>query len=252
VIDTSSILVLIGTFILGGTFKGVIGLGLVTISLALLTVAINLPTAMALLIVPSFVTNIWQAFVGRSTKVILRRIWPFLLMATITVWLGTIVLTRVNLTLISTLLGVLLIAYSFINLCGFKISIKTSQKVWVGILTGAINGVLTGMTGSFVVPGVMFLQSINLPRDALIQAMGMLFTVSSLALGLALRQNDLLTNELGVLSLAAVLPAIVGMIFGQMIRKRLSEQLFRKVFFISLLVLGLCIIVIKIRALTYN
>jgi len=63
-----------------------------------------------------------------------------------------------------------------------------------------VNGILTGMTGSFVIPGVMFLQAIGLPRDTLIQAMGMLFTASTLALAIALQGNRLLTVELGSLS----------------------------------------------------
>ena len=112
------------------------------------------------------------------------------------------------------------------------------MKKWTGALIGLVNGVLTGMTGSFVVPGVMYLQALGLSRDALIQAMGMLFTVSTLALAFALQANDLLRMEHGVLSAMALAPAMAGMAAGQRIRKRLSEQLFRKVFFLSLLALG--------------
>jgi len=70
----------------------------------------------------------------------------------------------------------------------------------------------------------------------------MLFTASTLALAVALQQANFLTVEHGVLSFAAVLPAIIGMVLGQRIRKNLSEQLFRKVFFIALLMLGVYII----------
>ncbi|MCG8650750.1 MAG: TSUP family transporter, partial [Pirellulales bacterium] len=94
----------------------------------------------------------------------------------------------------------------------------------------------------FVVPGVMFLQAIGLPRDMLIQAMGMLFTVSTVALALALQGNALLTVDLGTLSTLAVVPALLGMVLGQHIRRRLSESVFRRVFFLSLLVLGAYII----------
>ena len=99
------------------------------------------------------------------------------------------------------------------------------------------------MTGSFVVPGVLFLQAMGLPRDMLIQAMGILFTASTLALAVALQGNGLLTIELGTVSSAALLPAIIGMVIGQRIRQRLSEEIFRKVFFVALLVLGAYIIV---------
>ena len=236
--EAATILAIIGTFLIAGTVKGVIGLGLPTVSLALLAVAIDLPSAMALLLAPSFVTNLWQAMAGGNGNVIMARLWPFLLAATVTVWMGATALTRVDLNLLSALLGVLLVTYATVNLCGLQFTIKARHEVWVGPLVGAANGVLTGMTGSFVVPGVMFLQAIGLSRDQLIQAMGMLFTASTLALGMALRQNNLLTVELGTLSLVALLPALAGMMFGQRIRKMLSERIFRKVFFVALLVLG--------------
>jgi uncharacterized membrane protein YfcA len=240
--DTPILLAVAGTFLLAGAVKGVIGLGLPTVSLALLTVATDLTSAMALLLIPSFVTNLWQAVVGGNGRVILRRIWPFLAMATVTVWLGATALTRVDLALLSALLGVLLVVYATLNLAGYRLAISTRQEVWVGPLVGTANGILTGMTGSFVMPGVLFLQAIGLSRDMLIQAMGVLFTVSTLALAVALGGNGLLTAELGTISAAALLPAIVGMVVGQRIRQRLSEQLFRRVFFIALLILGAYII----------
>jgi len=69
--DVTMVVVVIGTFLIAGAVKGVIGLGLPTVSLAALTVALDLPSAMALLLVPSFVTNLWQAMVGGNAKVIL-------------------------------------------------------------------------------------------------------------------------------------------------------------------------------------
>ena len=240
--DALTILAIAGTFLLAGTVKGVIGLGLPTISLALLTAMLDLPHAMVLLLVPSFITNLWQAVTGGNARAILLRLWPFLLMATGTVWLGATALTRVDLSLLSALLGALLIVYSTVSLAGLRFTITVRQEAWVGLLVGTANGILTGMTGSFVVPGVMFLQAIGLSRDMLIQAMGMLFTVSTLALAIALQGNSFLTIELGGLSAAALLPAIAGMVLGQRIRQKLPEQLFRRIFFISLLLLGAYII----------
>jgi hypothetical protein len=230
------------TFLLAGAVKGVIGLGLPSVSLGLLTAALDLPTAMALLLVPSFVTNLWQALVGRNGIEILRRIWPFLMMATATVWIGASALTSVDLAVLSALLGFLLVAYALTSLGGIRLAIDPHQEFWAGPLIGTANGVLTGMTGSFVVPGVMFLQAIGLPRDRLIQAMGMLFTASTVALALALKGNSLLTAELGLLSALALVPALIGMVFGQSIRQRLSEPVFRRVFFVALLFLGTYII----------
>ena len=60
--DTVVLILVFSTFLLAGMIKGVIGLGLPTVSLAILTVVIGLPQAMALLLVPSLLTNVWQAF----------------------------------------------------------------------------------------------------------------------------------------------------------------------------------------------
>lgn len=240
--DAATVLAILATFLLAGTVKGVIGLGLPTVSLALLTVAIDLPSAMALLLVPSFLTNLWQALVGGHLTAVVRRTWPFLAVATATIWLGALALTRVDLWALSALLGVLLTVYAGLSLAGLRAAVPARHEAWLGPLVGAVNGVLTGMTGSFVVPGVLYLQALGLSRDLLIQAMGLLFALSTAALALALGTNGLLSPELGLWSGAAVAPALVGMTLGQRIRQALSEALFRRVFFVALLLLGAYIV----------
>jgi uncharacterized membrane protein YfcA len=247
--DLTTVLVVTGAFLIAGVVKGVIGLGLPMVSLGLMTVALDLQTAMALLVVPSFVANLWQSVVGGNTKTIVHRLWPFLATATVTVWIGVAALARLDTSLLTALLGAQLVTYSLASLHGIRLTIPPRHERWSGPLVGSVNGVLTGMTGSSVVPGVMFLQAIGLPRDVLIQAMGILFAASTLALAAALRQANLLTADHAVLSSAAVLPAIAGMIAGRWVRKGLSEQRFRTVFFIALLALGAYLIANAIRIL---
>jgi len=195
--ETATIVAIVATFLIAGTVKGLIGLGLPTVSLALLAVAIDLTSAMALVLVPSFVTNLWQALAGGHLKAALRRTWPFLAVATLTVWLGALALIRVDLALLSALLGALLAVYSALGLAGLRPALTAHQAAWLGPLAGLANGVFTGMTGSSVVPGVLYLQAIGLERDILIQAMGLLFAGSTLALGVAMRGSGLLTPEAG-------------------------------------------------------
>ncbi len=231
-------------FLIGGVVKGVIGLGLPSVSLALLAVITDLPSAMALIVMPTFFTNVWQALVGGNGKVLLVRLWLFFLMAAVTVWIGASALTRMDLALLSALLGLLLIIYSIVNLAGVHFRTSPRNEGWLGPLVGSINGVFMGMTGSAVVPGVIYLQSLGLSRDMLVQAMGILFMVTTLALGIALQQNAFLTYQNGMVSLVSLIPAVVGMLFGQRIRQNLSELLFRRVLFVSLLLLGMYIIFI--------
>jgi uncharacterized membrane protein YfcA len=226
------------TFLFGGVVKGVIGLGLPSWSVGLLTAAVGLHPAMAIMLVPTIVTNIWQALAGGHFHTVLIRVWPFLLTATGTIWLGAAALTRVHVGLLSALLGLLLAAYGLFGLLRPSLALAKDSETWVGLISGCFNGVFGGMTGSFAVPGVPYLQAIGLSRDELIQAMGILFTVSTAALALALGGQNLLTFELGLVSTLAVLPALAGMVIGQYLRRLLSEAHFRKLFLSALIVLG--------------
>ncbi len=125
---------------------------------------------------------------------------------------------------------------------GFKKGIGALGSMSRRIDTVLVDQKLAGMTGSFVVPGVPYLQALALPRDALIQAMGILFTISMVSLAVSLGDHRLLSMELGALSTGAIIPALIGMVVGQKVRQRLSETAFRKVFFISLLLLGVYIV----------
>ena len=231
------------TFLLAGSIKGVVGFGLPAISLGVLAIVIDLTSAMALMLLPSLVTNAWQAFSGGNGKLIVRRIWPFLLLAAVPIMPAAGALVTFNPLLLSMLLGVLLVAYASFSLSGYRFSISAEREKWAGPILGAINGVLTGMTGSFVVPGLFFLQAIGLPRDMLVQAMGMLFCLSTLVLAFSLRNYNLLTTELAMLSALAVVPAVVGMMIGQRIRRSMEEQRFRHIVYLAIFVLGGLIVI---------
>lgn len=246
-IDTTALLIVAATFLLAGTVKGVIGLGLPTVSLALLTATLGLQPAMALMLAPSFTTNLWQAITGGHGRAILKRLWPFMATATATIWIGAALSAPVDVALLSALLGALLMIYAAIGLGQVRLTVTPGSARWAGLLAGGINGVLTGMTGSFVVPGVPYLQALGLPRDMLIQAMGVLFTLSTAALGLALAGRGLISTDLGLLSLAAIPPALAGMVLGRRLRGRLSDTAFRRVFLAALLALGAYIIIRSLR-----
>ena len=149
--EPSTVIIILGTFLFAGMVKGIIGLGLPTISLALLTIATSLPTSMALLLVPSLFTYIWHAFFCGKFREILIRLWPLFLTAAFTIWFGVLVLSSIELTLLSALLGMLLIIYAVINLSGYRFNLNTRHEWWVGFIAGSVNGILTGITGSYVV-----------------------------------------------------------------------------------------------------
>jgi uncharacterized membrane protein YfcA len=103
---------------------------------------------------------------------------------------------------------------------------------------GALTGLVTAATGVFVIPAVPYLGALGLDKDDLIQALGLSFTVSTIALAAALAAGGAFAfGDVGV-STAALAPALLGMAAGGAVRGRFSEQTFRRAFFSGLLVLG--------------
>src|SRR6266705_3039432 len=110
-------LILIGAvFLLAGFVKGVIGLGLPTVSVGLLAVAMPPGKALAIVIVPAIITNIWQTFVGPYLRDIVRRLWPLMLGTAAGIWLNAGALTSPAARYGTIVLGILLMIYAISGL----------------------------------------------------------------------------------------------------------------------------------------
>ncbi|VXC04338.1 putative membrane transporter protein [Pseudomonas sp. 8Z] len=236
---TEHLPLILATFLLAGMIKGVVGLGLPTIAVGLLGLVMAPLQAAALLIIPSMVTNIWQLCDGRSPLPMLRRLWPMLL----GILLGTLVvaalLPRLDLPGATRWLGVALVVYAGLGLAKVQFRVAARQEPWLAPLIGAITGAITAVTGVFALPAVPYLQAIGLEKDHLIQALGLSFSVSTLALAVAIgHSGELLQPAVLGLSALTLLPALLGMAVGQWLRKRISAERFKRWFFIGLLLLG--------------
>lgn len=236
--DIQTIAIITAVFLLAGGVKGVIGMGLPTVSLALLTVLLGLKDAIALMLIPSMVTNVWQGVVGGHFTSMVRKFWPLLLAAVPTIWIGVGVLSGADAQVMAAVLGALLAAYSLLALLKITVQVGRRHEKWMSPLVGAMTGMVTGLTGSFIMPSVLYMQAVNLTRHELVQAMGISFAWSNLVLALALAGHSLLPLNLGAASALALTPAIAGMVLGSWVRENMSEERFRQVFFLALLALG--------------
>lgn len=237
------LLLIFASFVIAGFVKGVIGLGLPSVSLALLTATIGLKPAMAVLILPALFTNIFQGLSGGAFTEIIKRTWMFVAAAFLCTWIGAGILAGTDSPLLAALLGVLIATYAVLSLTTPKFTVSQKWERPLNPVIGGIAGIVTGLTGSFVVPGVMYLQALNFPKDKFIQSMGIIFTMATLSLGIGLGGHGLMTVDLVMLSGFALIPSFIGMHIGIKVRNRLDEVKFRKVFFVALLILGAYIVV---------
>jgi uncharacterized protein len=226
-------------FLLAGFVKGVVGLGLPTVSMGLLAVTMPPSQALAIVIVPAVITNIWQTFVGCYLRDIFRRLWPLLAGTAIGIWLNRGSLTGAYAHYLPIALGVLLVIYAVIGLSKIAFTVAPRSEKWVGGIVGLITGLISAATGVQVIPSMPFLQAIGMEKDELVQALGVFFTVATLALTLNLTSSGLLRASTALPGGIAMACSFAGMFTGQAVRSRMPAEAFRRWFLIAMIFLGI-------------
>jgi len=225
-------------FTLAGLVKGVVGLGLPIIAMGLLGLWLPPLQAASLLLVPSIVTNIVQ-MAGPGLPGLLRQLGPMLAAVVLGTCAGWWAWGGLGGRLAGLGLGCMVVAYGLLGVSALRLSLSPRASARLAIPTGLVTGVITAGTGIFVIPLVPWLQASGLPRERLVQAMGVSLLVSALSLALVIGGSGHLgLAELGGSALA-LLPALLGQALGSMLRQRLNEALFRRCFFAALVLLGL-------------
>ncbi|MBA2965148.1 MULTISPECIES: sulfite exporter TauE/SafE family protein [Ramlibacter] len=231
------------TFFAAGATKGIAGMGLPTVSMGLLGLFMPPASAAALLVLPSLLTNVLQCL-GRHFRGIAAILWPM--------WLG--IFAGVLLTPLPSLasgaatvrvgLGVVLVAYAAYGLLRPSMTLQLERRTLLlaALVVGYATGAMTAATGVFIAPMVMFLQMLALEKERMVQAMGLSFTVGTVALGVSLGWGTswhALFSQEGALALAC---AFAGMGLGVRMRERISASTFRTTLFVVFGVLGVALI----------
>jgi uncharacterized membrane protein YfcA len=226
------------TFALAGLVKGISGMGLPTLAMALLSLRLPGPAAAALMLLPALLTNVAQCLGSHGTD-LLRRLWPL--------WTGLVLGTLFSPLpglgsgngLARMALGGVLVAYGLFGLARPQLPRPGRLEPWLGAVAGLLGGALSAATGVFVLPMVPFLQSLQLRRAALIQALGISFMLASLSLAARLGGLDAAAPPDAWAAGVALLTAFAGMAVGTWMRERLPALVFQRALYTVFLLLGL-------------
>src|SRR6266576_3130301 len=213
------LLFIAAALLLAGFIKGVVGLGLPTVAIGLLAVTMQPSRAIAIVIVPAIVTNIWQTFAGPYLRDIIRRLWPLMAGTVIGIWLNAGMLTGPYARYGAIVLGGLLVIYAVTGLGNFSLSVARSNEKWIGGIVGLVTGAVSAATG--------------------VQALGVFFTVATVALAFNLTSAGLLSASTALPGAVAMACAFAGMFIGQAVRSRMQPEAFRRWFLIAMIFLGL-------------
>ncbi|RMD92678.1 MAG: sulfite exporter TauE/SafE family protein [Alphaproteobacteria bacterium] len=229
-------------FVLAGTIKGLVGLGLPTTFIGVMSQVTDPRTAIALGLVPMIVTNGWQAARQGQILATLRSYAPFI--AALMLFGGVTAAMAVSASdrFIHGVMGLVIVLFVAVNA---TLRVPPLPARWdrpAQIVAGVMAGVMGGITSVWAPPMAVYLAARHTPPEEFVRATGVMIFFGALPLAAAYAQAGMFDARLGLASAVLVLPALAGFSLGERLRRRLSAARFRTVLLAVFLAMGLNLI----------
>jgi uncharacterized membrane protein YfcA len=240
--DLTLLLATAFVFLLAGTLKGVIGLGLPALGIGLATLFLDPRTAVALLIVPILVSNIWQLWRIGGAWGALRRYWIFAVVLMAGIWVSAGYAARAPEAVLRGVTGLAFLLYAVTNLVSAPPPLPDRWDRAAQGLFGMVAGVLGGLTALWGPPTAIYLSARGAERDEFVRGTGLLFFLGTLPLLGGYARAGLFSGPEALLSAAMVLPVLAGFSLGERLRHRIPAARFRTLTMWMFIALGLNLI----------
>src|SRR6185369_515234 len=184
-------------FVVAGIAKGAIGMGMPPIAIGLMSLAVPLESAIAIMILPTMVTNVWQAVYGGGFRPLMRRFGTMAVTAMAGILGIGLFFSSLGSPSTAGWVGVILVLYSLLALTPWRPHVPRRAEWWANPLVGLASGAVAGSTGVAAVPFLPYMQSLEMEAHELVQALGImfLFITGMLAVSLAVHGAYHLTNS---------------------------------------------------------
>ena len=237
------VLICILAFILGGLVKGTLGVGLPLLAVPLMSMVIPSPRAIGMVAVPVVLSNLWQMIDSRRIVQGWLRFWPLIIMQLI----STVLTVKFTLSLDAhqmnqMVAGSMLLALVLMVLKPtFEVAPAAEKKASavVGLLSGLLGGV-SSLTGPVI---ITYLMALKLSREEFIGCISIIYLSSGLPLYLAMLYYGRMDLTDLTYSAMALVPMALGLMLGKMIRNKMSENAFRLILYVYLVVMSIALLV---------
>ena len=224
--------------LLAGIVKGATGLGYATCALPFLVAGLGLRPAMAIVLLPALATNVAVALTTGHLAETVRRFRRLYAAMVPGIAIGIALLVWISQSAAVKALGGLVVAYAVWTLLRPQMQLSRAAALHLQVPVGFLNGVLTGLTGSQVIPLFPYMMSLDLDPARLVQAINLAVLLCSLILAAGLGAAGIMTPELLGLSVLAVAPALSGVGIGSRLRSSIPADGVRRLVLMVLLLMG--------------
>jgi len=213
-----------------GFVKGSVGFAMPLIMVSAFNGFLPPEMAVAGLILPTLVTNLFQA-TRQGVKAAVgsvRTYRRFLIGTVVFILLSAPLLTVIPRMAYLLLLGVPVTAFAALQLAGVPLALPLRHRAGAEWGLGIVGGMFGGISGIWGPPLLVYLLSVGAEKAEVVRVQGVVFLIGAVALLAAhLRTGVADAASLGF-SAALVVPAMLGMAVGVRVQDRLDQARFRR------------------------
>ncbi len=242
-ITLSIVAALVVIYLLGGFIKGAAAFGQPMLTIPLSSFLLPVPVAIGISIAPVMMANVVQLIQNRRAVGAVVAYLPFYLVLAVAMAGGLLVLSSAGHAGLLTLIGLLILVFVGVQISGWQPSIATPLRLRTQLISGALSGLLAGMTSFVSFPSIPVFVAARMERETFAMVIGVMFLLASTILSTGLSLLGVYgKSEIAVAALC-VLPSAAGQMFGQHVRDRLPERQLRAIVLGMLGVMGISLLV---------
>ena len=228
-----SFVIIFGALAIGSFAKGMTGLGLPPVSIAILAVFFGVEHAIVVTTVPVAFSNIQIVWMWRARMKEIPQVWAPLIAAACGVALGTWVLVSLDERMLTIVLTVWIAFYLLTVIFRLKIKPEGRAAHFLSPLIAACAGVCqgaTGMSGPFI---ATWGHAWGFVRETYVFATSLLFLSISVTHVFGVGIAGLYDQERVIQGLLAIIPVMIFIPLGMRLTERVSARVF------NLLIVGI-------------
>jgi len=240
--DPIALSVILLALFLGGVLKGATGVGVPLVAVPVIAAFYDVRIAVVIMVTPNFLTNIWQVWNHRTTRLPQQFGLRFALAGAVGAFLGTVMLATFSVWVLQLIMAGIIVVYVTLRLARPAMQLAFERALQVVLPVGFASGVLQGAAGISAPISVSFLNAMRLDRPVFIHTITGIFVSMSLIQIPSLFAYGMMTPALLGLGALAVVPLLLGMPIGGWIARRISAKTFDRIMlgFLTILAARLC------------
>jgi uncharacterized membrane protein YfcA len=233
--------------LLAAFIKGAIGFGFPTVATPLLSLVVDVRTAVAVLILPNIVMDGFQFARSGAPLRTVRRFAVLLLFGVAGMVAGTHLLVILSARATTLILGGFLLGFVALGLLGAVPRVPARWEPWLSPVAGLAAGVVGGITNVPGTPLVVYFQALGLSKEEFVASVAYSFLVYKLIQLGAVTWYGLLSWPLLGTSALLAAAALGTFAAGLRIQDRLDQRAFNRLVLTFLAVLGSWLVARSIR-----